>query len=182
MARKSVLVEKIAETASDVAKKLYSKIAHLEGFKDVTDSENEKGSNGKWVWDFILQDNSHDVPTYIYVGTHDGNPNLFDVMLDNDNISLYKKTVYAVTEDKIIDLSDDLYDYGPETAFKNFGVKGEVIRGSTRGNKIESINSLKESLNPKTYDKINTLIKECLKEGLEVEVTIPKTKLNRNKK
>ena len=36
---------------------------------------------------------------------------------------------------------------------------------------------LRESLGPVKYAKIQQLIKECLKEGMEVEVTIPKSKL-----
>ena len=38
----------------------------------------------------------------------------------------------------------------------------------------ESVKQLKESLGTANYNKIQKLIKECLKEGMEVEITIPK--------
>lgn len=43
--------------------------------------------------------------------------------------------------------------------------------------KFNQLNQLKESLGTVKYNKIQKLIKECLKEGMEVEITIPKKKL-----
>lgn len=43
---------------------------------------------------------------------------------------------------------------------------------------IKQLNQLKEALDPVKYNKINSLINECLKEGIEVEISIPKKKLN----
>ena len=40
--------------------------------------------------------------------------------------------------------------------------------------KVSQFNQLKESLSTAKYNKIQKLIKECLKEGMEVEITIPK--------
>jgi hypothetical protein len=38
----------------------------------------------------------------------------------------------------------------------------------------ESLKPLKETLAPKTYNRVERLIRACLREGLEVEVSIPK--------
>ena len=43
--------------------------------------------------------------------------------------------------------------------------------------KNESLSGLKESLGAAKYNKIQKLVKECLAEGIEVEITIPKKKL-----
>ena len=38
------------------------------------------------------------------------------------------------------------------------------------------LNQLKESLGATKFNKIQSLIKECLNEGMEVEITIPKNR------
>ena len=41
------------------------------------------------------------------------------------------------------------------------------------------LKELKESIGQEKFNKIQNLINECLKEGVEVEITIPKSKLKR---
>lgn len=50
----------------------------------------------------------------------------------------------------------------------------EDLDESIRTGKQNSFKVLRESLGIKKYNKIQSLIKECLKEGIEVEITIPK--------
>ena len=54
----------------------------------------------------------------------------------------------------------------------------DIVKSLTENSLLDSkasqLNQLKESLGTAKYNKIQKLIKECLKEGIEVEITIPK--------
>ena len=65
------------------------------------------------------------------------------------------------------DLLDDLRDYEAN------------LDESYKNKKSSQLNQLKESLGTTKYNKIQSLINECLKEGMEVEITIPKSKCKR---
>lgn len=176
MGRKLKINEQLANTASEQTKKLYNKLKGLEGFVDV--NNNEKGSDGKYYWDFILKDTTDNIDGVTIIWVKGLDNGLFEVKLANDAFTMKKDTL-ELSYDKVLDLSDDLYDIGPFDAFTQRGLDPKRKTNDGYSYKRESLQQLRESLNPIKYSKIQRLIKECLNEGLAVEISIPKNKLNK---
>lgn len=174
MKRKLKITEQLVNTASEQTKKLYNELSGLEGFVDV--NNNEKGSDVKYYWDFILKDTTDNIDGVTTIWVKGLDNGLFEVKLANDAF-IMKKDTLELSYDKVLDLSDDLYEVGPFDAFTQRGLDPKRKSNDSYSYKRESLQQLKESIGSVKYNKIQRLIKECLNEGLAVEITIPKKKL-----
>lgn len=56
----------------------------------------------------------------------------------------------------------------------NLEIRAKLAPLEKRHQELSKQLELKESLGSSKFNKINQLVKECLKEGMEVEITIPK--------
>lgn len=89
-----------------------------------------------------------------------------------DNAFKYcsKLKIYCETNSE----PDDWSSYwNPSNRPVVWGAKVQDLNESFK-NKSNPLNQLKESLGSSKFNKLQSLIKECLKEGMEVEITIPK--------
>ena len=92
--------------------------------------------------------------------------------LNDNNIS--KAIVVTDADVEMNEDGKDLQKDSRVTIIRNDEYEDEDLDESINTKKQNSLKSLKESLGTAKYNKIQKLIKECLKEGMEVEITIPK--------
>ena len=94
---------------------------------------------------------------------------LEELLVESDSVEEYVNSVismYHMFVENNIEYYDEDDDY-------------EDLDESISAKKQNQLTQLKESLGTTKFDKIKSLIKECLKEGMEVEITIPKDKCKR---
>lgn len=198
--RRNRLIEKVNPKISNEAKKLYDKLIRMEGVEDITHSSDISDGAYFRVEFKPSLGYSHNGDVYLTVFPA-GNPNNFDVQVSGDNLKLTRNFADSTTESNILKFANLLQTKGIVTAADVFRLEGSLIFEDSNGRRQEYIienivkkskliekesyglnrknNQLKEALDPRTYNKIQTLIKECLKEGMEVEITVPKKKIKR---
>ena len=128
-----------------------------ESIEDWEELESDETKNDEGDWCSITLWYNHKLKEYrIILG--DGHPaDGYENFSTNDREEAYAEYDYY--------LSEPLYndDYEDEDLYESISTK-----------KQNQLKSLKESLSTIKFNKIQSLIKECLKEGMEVEITIPK--------
>lgn len=148
----------------DVVEVVKHELNHVMGIKENVsnvdsweqlESDETKDDEGEWC--SITLWYNHKLNEYrIILG--DGHPaDGYENFSTNDREEVYAEWDYY--------LSEPLY---------NDDYEDEDLYESIRTRKQNSFKTLKESLGTTKFNKIQKLIKECLKEGIEVEITIPK--------
>jgi hypothetical protein len=105
---------------------------------------------------------------------------LYLMVIDTgEDIRIASNSMEELSIKAIYQFAETLQEGTPTSALRDAGFKVERkdyngVWKESKNSKNNSLKVLKESLKPETYNRITTLITECLKEGIQVEITIPK--------